>query len=134
MMDNSKLYYTLEFGYSYDRISKLMKNFVENEFLEARDEVIKILNPMYEKWNAEYDKDVTGEDDMEYNAFIQNKHNEIFDAFNRKRNRLVKLWSDEYADICGRFNYFGKVITMHVEMRLINEKEWREYHSQNKGA
>ena len=109
----------LIFTYSEEGIPEVIKTFVENSFLAARNEAIELINPHYEEWNAAYTKEVTGEDDMEYNAYIQKKHNEILEGFNKKWMGPVKLYSDEYADIAGRFIIFGKTYTMHMSMKLI---------------
>lgn len=126
-MNNSELYCTVHFTYSEESIPKTIKDFVESQFMKARDEAIKLLNPRYEEWNAQYDKEVNVEDDMEYNAFIQSKHNEVLDRFNRVWMGPVKLYSDEYADICGKFKMFDKTVTMHMRIELLNENELRKF-------
>lgn len=132
MRDNSQLYCTINYTYSED-VSENMKALVENLFMSLRGEAVDLLNPHYEEWNNEYDKDVIGEDDMEYNGFIRDKQIEILNQLNKKYWFLpVKLSSDEYADIIGVFGYKGKDVTMHMSINLINEKEWREYHKAHK--
>lgn len=114
------------FTHSEEGLPDWIKKFTENEFMKARDKAIELLNPHYEEWNAAYTKEVTGEDDMEYNAYIQSKQNAILDEFNKTWMSPVKLYSDEYADIAGKYKIFNKTYTVHMSIKLINEKEWRE--------
>ena len=127
-MDNSKLHCNVFFHYSDEDLPDHVKDFTKNEFLRAREKAIELLNPHYEEWNAAYDKEVSGEDDEEYNAYIRNKQNAILDEFNRTWMGPVKLFSNEEADIAGRFQIYGKEYTMYMTIKLINEKEWMEYH------
>lgn len=127
-MDNSKLYCHVIFTHSDESLPECVKKFAEGTFMKARNEAIEFLNPHYEEWNAAYDKEVSGEDDMEYYAYIQHKHNEILDQFNKTWMGPVKLYSDEYADIAGRYKIFGKEYTLHMSIKLINEKEYKEFH------
>lgn len=127
-MDNSKLFCNVFFHYSDEDLPDYVKDFTKNEFLRARGEAIELLNPHYEEWNAAYDKEVSGEDDEEYNTYIRNKQNTILDEFNRTWMGPVKLFSNEEAGIAGRFQIYGKEYTMYMTIKLINEKEWMEYH------
>lgn len=126
-MDNSQLYCKAVFTYSNESIPDQMKHLAEYFFMEARNKAVDLLNPHYEEWNAEYNKDVNGEDDCEYNAFIQSKHNDILTEFNKSHPEIpIELYSDEDADIAGRFKYYGNVIEMHMGIKLLNEKEYFE--------
>ena len=87
------------FNHSDESLPEEIKKFTENEFMKARDQAIQLLNPHYDEWNAAYTKEIKGEDDMEYNAYIQSKQNAILDDFNKMWFSPVKLYSDEYADI-----------------------------------
>lgn len=109
------VYYT----YDKDIIPDMFKCLVEERFLEARSEAIKLLNPRYEEWNAEYNKKVSGEDDMEYNAYIQNKQNEVLSEFNKTWSGMVKIWADEYGDIYGKFKYFDEEVAIHMSIKLL---------------
>ena len=127
MRDNSQLYCTVHYTYS-EEVSETMKALIEKIFMILRSEAVDLLNPHYEEWNNEYDKEVTGEDDMEYNGFIQKKQIEILDKVNKKYWFLpLKLSSDEYADIIGVFEDKGKNVIMHMSIKLINENEYKEY-------
>lgn len=112
----SELYCTVHFHYSEGGLPKEITNFVESQFMKARDEAIKLLNPHYEEWNNDY----TGSDE-EYNRYISSKQNAILEEFNRKWMGPVKLWADEYGDIAGKFKVYGKAITMHMTIKLLNE-------------
>ena len=127
-MDNSNLYCEVIYTHSDESIPEWVKKFTQGMFMKARNEAIKLLNPHYEEWNEAYTDEVTGEDDMKYNSYIQGKQNEILEQFNKKWMGPVKLFSDEYADIAGRYKIFGKEYNLHMSIKLINEKEWREYH------
>ena len=134
-MNNSKLLCTVEFTYDQE-VPEYQKKYLEQLFMVLRNEVVDLINPNYEKWNAEYDKDVTGADDMDYNGFIQEKHREVMKEFNKKYkaiNHVMYMDSDEYADIVGVIPLYNYAV-MHMSMRLINEKEWREYHKTHKEA
>lgn len=107
------------FTYNVD-IPDVMKRFIESQFIKTRNEAIEFLNPHYEDWNAMYDKEVSGADDMEYNAYIQRKENEILEHFNKVWMGPVKLYADEYADIAGRVNVFGKEVTVHMSLKPVD--------------
>lgn len=127
-MDNSKLYCNVFFNYSVEGIPECVKKILENQFMAARDEAIKLLNPHYEEWNAEYGKEIVTEDDeKKYNAFIQNKQNKILAEFNKTWMGPVKLYAGEDADIAGKFKVFRKEYTMRMSIKVLNEKEYKEY-------
>lgn len=111
---------TVEYVYSVEGIPDCIKKFLENQFMSARNEAIKLLNPKYEEWNEEYGKEIVTDDDLkEYNHFIQSKQNEILDAFNKTWFGPVKLYADEDADIAGKFKVFGNEYTMHMLIKLL---------------
>lgn len=97
----------------------------EKLYIEAynimRSEAVDLINPMLEVWNAEYDKEVKGEDDFEYNSYIADKEQEILDDVNdRLCGSPVKLYADrETADIRGKIRFLGKEITMYVTLEPI---------------
>lgn len=131
MRDNSQLYCTVHYTYS-EPVYPGFKQIFERQFMKMRDEAVDLLNPHYEEWNAAYNKEVTGEDDMEYNAYIRSKHREVFGPLNEKHKNDIpmlkfRLDSDEYADIIGVIDWAGKEIIMHMSIKLINEKEYKEY-------
>lgn len=133
MRDNSQLYCTVNFTYS-EPMTPLFRKVFEKQFMRLRDEAIDLVNPCYEQWNKEYDKEVKGEDDLEYNSYIASKHREMFKPLNEKhKNDIAPLRmrldsDDENADIIGVINWAGRDIIMHMTIKIINEKEWREYH------
>ena len=127
-MDNSNLYCTVHFTYD-GKVPEYQKKDFEKIFMGLRDVAINFLNPNYEKWNSEYTDEVTGEDDMKYNGFIREKQRGILREFNKKFSPITDvlyLDSDEYADIVGVIPMYKA--TMHMSIKLINEKEWKEYH------
>lgn len=117
-MDERNMYFRAVFKHSDDTIPDIYKRIAENYFMDARNKAIEFLNPHYDEWNASYNKEINGEDDMEYYAYIQNKQNEILEDFNRKNKCRVKLYSDEYADIAGKYkvlhNKKYKECTVHL--------------------
>ena len=90
-----------------------------------RTEAVNLINPMFEVWNAEYDKEVHGEHDLEYNGFIADKEQAILDDVNRRlSNSPVKLFANrETADIRGKFKFMNREITMFVTLEPIYEDE-----------
>ena len=106
--------YRVNFMYSKD-IPVRVRSIVETMFVNLRNKAIKLLNPRYEEWNAEYDsvKDID-----DYYGFIQRKQNVILNEFNRNSHSPIKLYSDEECDIAGRFKVTdGKneeIVEMHM--------------------
>lgn len=88
-----------------------------------RTAAVDLINQMFEVWNAEYDKEVKGEDDLEYNGYIADKEQPLLDAVNRKySNSPVKLYVDrETADIRGKFKFEGKTMTMFVTLEPLTK-------------
>ena len=114
--------FTPVFTFSNKHIPDFYKQLFIGSFVEARNEAIKELNPNYEKWNAEYDdahKHEEGHDyeyDKEYNAFIRAKQKDILDNYNKTHSHVVKLDSDEWCDIFGKWNFYGKEETIHLSL------------------
>jgi hypothetical protein len=125
----AELLCTVHFKYSNENIPEEIKKVLEKYFMCGRDIIVGMLNPHYEEWNALYNKEVTGEDDMEYNEYIQTKQQAIIDRFNRMAKNsfhtAVEFYSDEYADIAAKFKYNEEIVTMHMGIKLLNEEEWR---------
>lgn len=112
------------FNYSSE-VSDNVKRIAEYYFIEGRNIIVDLLNPHYEKWNAEYTKEVSGEDDEEYNAYIQERQQLIIDMFNMAWNYPVTFFSDKYADIAAKINVAGEEVIMHMGIKLLNEEEWK---------
>jgi hypothetical protein len=106
---------------------KRLKKLLEMMFMDGRNSIVEMLNPHYDEWNAAYGKEVTGDDDMEYLHYIQTKQQAIIDKYNRISafRNTMQFYSDEYADIAAKFYYHGKIVTMHMGIKLLNEEEWR---------
>ncbi len=124
---NKDLLCTIEYSYSKENISNDVRWIAEHVFLEMRNKAIKSINAHFEEWNKEYEE-MYRDDNSRYNEFIQGKENEVLKAFNDIWKRSVKLWADEEGDIAGKFIHEGEEIVMHMGIKLLNEKEWREYH------
>lgn len=135
MRDNSKLYCTPIFYYDKE-IPEVVKEMIEPMFLDMRNIAVDMINPHYEEWNEAYTKEVTGADDYEYNSYIASKHREVLKSFNETVNAKNHgnwfMWLDsdnDTADICCKYNDPNSgIVTIHMELKLINEKEWKEYH------
>lgn len=134
-MDNKNLYCKAFFNYEHEgneinTLPEWVQKLTERYFMDARNEAVELLNPHYEEWNAEYGvSNIKGEDDKDYLAFIQKKQQDILDSFNKTWIGPVKLYSDEYADIAGRFKVLGETFTMHLSLKLLNEEEWKKENS-----
>lgn len=116
-MDERNMAYRVVFTHSDDKLlSRKLKSAAESIFVDARNEAIKFLNPHYEEWNAEYNKDHDNDDMDEYYAFIQRKQNEILDDFNSKTDYGVKLYSDEECDIVGKYHAWWQEHTIHMRL------------------
>ena len=129
-MDNNNLYCTVHFTYS-EPVFPGFKKVYEKFFMKLRDEAVDLLNPHYEEWNAEYDKEISGPDDLEYNTFIANKQREYLQIVNKKHEKDISplhlyLDSGEDADIMGKIPWAGNEIEMHMSIKLLNEKEYLE--------
>lgn len=105
----------------YDREikSKTLEQRMDKLFIKARNLACDLINSELEAWNAEYDKEVNGEFDHDYIAYIAEKEQKILDMINRigrESNNKFKLVADkETADILGQFKVFGNdVVTCHV--------------------
>lgn len=110
----------VNFDYSAHGIPNLIKNFVESEFMKARNEAIELLNPHYEEWNEAYTDPVEDEFDKKYNSYICSKQNAILDEFNKTWMGPVKLYSDEETcAIRGKFKIFGKTVTMGMTIEIL---------------
>lgn len=88
-------------------LNEQVKNYLIEEFVTRREVFINMVNPMYEKWNKEFNELYPGVDgyDSEYLKFICEKHRAPLEIANAKDIWLneVELRSDitEHADIYG---------------------------------
>lgn len=77
---------------------------VEKEYMDRRDYAVELLNDLYEKWNAEFDRlypDVNGES-KEYAVFISKKEQIILDAVNElpfTTNHILLKASDDIESL-----------------------------------
>ena len=112
-MNNKNTLYIANFHFS-DSVAPEAKDLYIAAYNLMRTAAVDLINPMFEVWNAEYNKEVSGEYDFEYNSFIADKEQVLLDVVNTKlSNSPVKLYADrETADIRGKFTVNGKEITM----------------------
>ena len=103
--------YIAQIVFSNKKLSGWKINVLEREFIERREIAVDILNPMYKKWNKEFDDLYPGKDGYsdEYSNFIRSKQKDAIDIANAKSIRMnrVKLDLDEIGDIfgvCGKWN------------------------------
>ena len=86
------------FHYSKKITNDRIKSLATKEYVELRNEVVNLLNPMYEKWNAEFGDDMS--DISKYNNFIRDKQEEVIRQSGvNDRSVFVRLVSDEECDI-----------------------------------
>lgn len=103
--------YIAKIIFSNKKLSGWEINLLEREFIKRREIAVDILNPMYEKWNKEFDKIYPGKDgySKEYSCFIRSKQKDAIDVANSKSigmNR-VKLYLSDMCDIfgvCSKYN------------------------------
>ena len=103
--------YIAKILFSNKKLSGWKINILEREFIERREIAVDILNPMYEKWNKEFNELYPGKNGYsdEYSNFIRSKQKDAIDIANTKAigmNR-VRLCLDENCDIfgvCGEWN------------------------------
>lgn len=103
--------YIAKIIFSNSNLSGWKINLLEKEFIERREIAINILNPMFEKWNKEFDELYPGKTgySSEYSSFINSKQKDAIDIANTKSigRNLVKLYLSDIGDIfgvCGRWN------------------------------
>lgn len=88
-------------------LREYVKNYLIKEFVARRNVFVDLVNPMYEKWNKEFDELYPGTDgyDSKYLKFICEKHREPLRIANAKDMWLneVELRSDitECGDVYG---------------------------------
>lgn len=111
------MYFKANFHFSRWVFSEAQKLYID-AYNIMRTEAVDLINPLFEVWNAEYDKEVRGADDLEYNGYIADREQVILDDVNRRlSNSPVKLYADrETADIRGRFKFLGNEVTMYVTL------------------
>lgn len=107
------------------KVSGCVRNIIVAEFVRKRNEVCELLNPNYEKWNAEFNAlDIPNmENDpledyggTEYCKFIRQKQTEVINAYEESNNRMdygVKIRSDKTCDLYGVSEKDG------IEVRVI---------------
>lgn len=84
-----------------------------DEYMMLRDEAVGMLNPHYEQWNAAYTNEVNGEDDLEYNAYIDRMHQGILDDFNKHHPfSKIRLFSKD-GDLMGKTND-GTIVSISI--------------------
>lgn len=100
-----------EILFSNKKLSRWKINILAQEFIERHKIAVGILNPMYEKWNKEFNDLYPGKDgySYEYLNFINSKQKDAIDIANAKSIRMnrVKLCLDDMGDIfgvCGKWN------------------------------
>lgn len=85
-------------GGAADLLTKDVEDYLIKEFVDRREIFINMVNPMYEKWNQEFDSMHPDKDgySVEYLNFIYEKHREPLKIANDRDIFLneVKLTSD----------------------------------------
>lgn len=100
-------------GTGADSLPKELENYIIKEFVDRREIFINMVNPMYEKWNEEFDALYPNKDgySTEYLNYIYEKHREPLRIANENNIRLnvVELRSDvnDGGDIYGYIEKLG---------------------------
>ena len=114
------MFYEAQFHFGTDMV---IPEKMEELYIEAynimRGVAVEAINPCFEKWNQEYKKEVHGENDHEYNAYIAGKQQAILDVVNSKLDSSpVRLIANrENGDIEGEFELDGKKVTMFFTLK-----------------
>lgn len=99
-------------------LNEQVKYYLIKEFVARRNVFVNMVNPMYEKWNKEFNELYPGVDgyDSEYSKFICEKHKAPLEIANAKNMWLneVELRSDSIE--CG--DIYGYVKKLEVEIYL----------------
>ena len=107
--------------FSNKKLSGWKINVLTQEFIKRRKIAVDILNPMYEKWNKEFNDLYPGKDGYsdEYSDFIRSKQKDAINIANAKSIGMnyVKLYLDERNVI---FGICGKWDTT-IELLLVEE-------------
>lgn len=117
-MEENKMYFEAVFTFS-EEVPESVKEKAIMWYNWMRTMVVDETNPKFEEWNNAYTDEVTGEDDMKYNAYIASLENEICDRHNKIFSKIspVRIFADQYADLAGQFKYGGRLITMHLSLK-----------------
>lgn len=101
-------------------------------FMELRYLAVEALNPMYEQWNEEFNKNDNGiiddSDELKdyggtkYCKFIQSKQKDILAQVNKKLSPMIpwEFDSDEICDIIFR-NKYDKELTLTLELQPVTK-------------
>lgn len=121
-MENKNMLFRANFHFS-DWVLPEAKDLYIQAYNLMRGRAVELINPRLEKWNAAYNKEITGEDDLEYNGYIADKEQEVLDAVNKiLSNSPVKLYANrENADIMGKFIFMGNEITMFMTLEPLTK-------------
>lgn len=91
---------------------------LKQEFVERREIAVNIFNPMYERWNKEFNELYPNKngDSKEYSNFIRSKQKDGIDIANAKTigmNR-VQLRLDKVGDIFGVCDEWNTTIKLYL--------------------
>ena len=118
--------------YSEDVLSGIKKIDMEEYFVDAFNRATLLRNPYIDVWTTEFITNLAGTKDMralgieelnaliltinvdEYNHFIFEKSEVLFDKFNEVIRYPIKVCQDRNANICGTFKYDGRDIFMYL--------------------
>lgn len=126
------LNYKVNFHYIEEKsktdISKMLnaesKDKLNSIFVYLREQLIEKLNPMYDRWNKEYDKlypekDNHNEEDFKYyTKWIINKQQPYVDEINNKFGNVAKLFlnEEESGDIEMKVQFDNVTIIVFAEL------------------
>ena len=89
-------------GKAANLLPEFVKNYLISEFANRREVFVDLANPMYEKWNEEFNRMYPNVDgyDPRYLDFICEKHRDILTIANKKRigANMVELRSEVEDD------------------------------------
>lgn len=123
-MSKHTLLYKVDYIFSKNAPKFIMEIMIK-EYTRLRHIACDRLNPLFDKWNAEYSgKEPTGdiysEGFKEYNEYICSCEEPILKQINQENHTLMtELHADVVGDIIA-VNKFCKDLTMHIEMEPLN--------------
>lgn len=118
-MTTMKVNFTFK-GLGASVLTERIKNYLIEEFVTRREVFVNMVNPMYEKWNKEFNELYPGIDGyyLEYSKFIYEKHRTPLEIANAK-----DIWLNEVelrSDIteCGEIYGYVKNLEVAIHVSL----------------
>lgn len=128
-MKHTKILFRGEYTYSDNNLTQEEKDLMKRDYYTLRELAVAFINPLLEKWNAEFGTIERKENDpyyeyggSEYCEFIRSKEREILDAVNRVHpSSIIKIDADEIGDLVAIHKEKGTV--MHLTLIPLHKLE-----------